>query len=113
MAILSTKIPTITVTQEQVAFFRREGYLSIERITTQEEVDWMREVYDRLFQSRAGRERGDQFDLAGADEEGKQASLPQILGPVKYAPELADTLYRANAHAICLQLLGHTCVAGG
>lgn len=98
--------PTITVSSEQVEFFRRNGYLAIEKITTPEEVAFVREVYDRLFATRAGREEGNQFDLAGTDEEGKEAALPQILNPVKYAPELRDTLLRANARAIARQLLG-------
>ncbi len=110
---LSNKKPTITITQEQVEFFRREGYLSIPEITTQEEVARLRVIYDRLFESRVGREEGNQFDLAGADEEDKQASLPQILNPVKYEPELEHTLFRANAFAISKQLLGPETRPGG
>lgn len=74
---------------EQVLFFHLNGFVSIPTpVTDEEELAWMREVYDRMFQERAGRERGDQFDLAGSDEEGKEAALPQILSPAKYAPEL-------------------------
>jgi hypothetical protein len=97
---------TIKLTNEQIEFYHREGYLAINAITTPEEVAWLREIYDRLFAQRAGREEGNQFDLAGADEEGTEASLPQILLPVKYAPELANTVCRANALAIAKQLLG-------
>jgi len=59
--------PTIKLTNAQIAFYHREGYLSIEAITTPEEVAWLREIYDRLFAQRAGREEGNQFDLAGAE----------------------------------------------
>ncbi len=98
--------PTIKLTNEQTTFYHREGYLAIDAITTPEEVAWLREIYDRLFAQRAGREEGNQFDLAGADEEGVTASLPQILRPDKYAPELARSLCRVNALAIAKQLLG-------
>jgi ectoine hydroxylase-related dioxygenase (phytanoyl-CoA dioxygenase family) len=98
--------PMIKLTNDQIAFYHREGYLAIDAITTPEEVAWLREIYDRLFAQRAGREEGNQFDLAGADEEDAEASLPQILLPVKYAPELANALCRANALAIAKQLLG-------
>ncbi len=101
--------PTIVLTGEQVAFFHREGYLALPAITTTDEVAWLRGIYDRLFASRAGRESGDQFDLGGSDEEGKEAKLPQILGPVKYAPELAKGLFRVNAMAVAKQLLGPEC----
>jgi ectoine hydroxylase-related dioxygenase (phytanoyl-CoA dioxygenase family) len=98
--------PTITLTQDQIAFYHREGYLALEAITTQEETAWLRGIYDRLFEARAGREFGDQFDLAGPDEEGTEAALPQILNPAKYAPELKEGLYRVNALAVARQLLG-------
>jgi len=98
--------PTITLTDEQVAFYHENGFLAIDAITTQEEVERLRGVYDRIFEQRAGRDEGNQFDLAGSDEEGKAAALPQILNPRKYAPELAETLYEVNAQAISLQLLG-------
>ncbi len=100
--------PTIKLTPTQIDFFHREGYLVIPAITTPEEVARIREIYDELFAKQAGREEGNQFDLAGADEEGATAALPQILMPVKYAPELAHTLYRANALAIAQQLFGPT-----
>ena len=96
----------IRVDQEQISFFHREGYLALSRITTDEEISRIRQIYDELFARRAGREEGNQFDLAGTDEDGSQESLPQILSPSKYAPELADTLYHRNALAITRQLLG-------
>jgi ectoine hydroxylase-related dioxygenase (phytanoyl-CoA dioxygenase family) len=98
--------PTITLTTEQIAFFQREGYLALTAITTPEEVDQIRQIYDHLFEMKAGREEGNQFDLAGTDEDDKPAALPQILNPAKYAPELAKGLYRTNAQAIAAQLLG-------
>jgi len=98
--------PTIQLTDEQIRFYREEGYLVIDQISTPEELAALREIYDRLFSERAGRERGDQFDLAGSDEEGKEAKLPQILGPSNYAPEMLNTLAWANAGAITAQLWG-------
>ena len=105
--------PTIAISPAQIEFFHKNGYLAIEKITTPEEVEFVRGVYDRLFATRAGREEGNQFDLAGTDDEGKEAALPQILNPVKYAPELRDTLLRANARAIARQLLGEGMVDMG
>jgi len=98
--------PTIQLSEEQIAFFHDNGYLAIDAITTPDEVALLREVYDRLFAQRAGREEGNQFDLAGTDEDDAEAALPQILNPVKYAPELRHTLYRVNARSIAHQLLG-------
>jgi hypothetical protein len=98
--------PTIQISPEQIEFFHTNGFLAIDAITTPQEIEMLREVYDRLFQIRAGRNEGDQFDLGGSDEEGQTAVLPQILGPSKYAPELLNTQHRVNALAISKQLLG-------
>jgi ectoine hydroxylase-related dioxygenase (phytanoyl-CoA dioxygenase family) len=104
---------TVTLTQEQIEFYHREGYLVLQSITTPEELVRLRKIYDHLFETRAGRETGNQFDLGGTDEEGKEAKLPQILGPSRYAPELREGLFFANANSISKQLLGPECNFGG
>ncbi len=104
--------PTVSLTPEQVAFYHENGYLSIPNIMPLDEVAWMRDVYDRLFAEQAGRAVGDQFDLAGTDEEGQAAVLPQILGPAKYAPELRDSKLWVNAAHIVHQLLGQDALFG-
>src|SRR5215813_5125157 len=98
--------PTVSLTQAQIEFYHVNGFLMLDALTTADEVQWMREIYDRLFASRAGREEGNQFNLGRSDEEGKTAVLPQILNPSKYAPELKDSLFRVNGMHIARQLLG-------
>ena len=98
--------PTFHLTDEQIEFFHREGYLAIDQITTPADVAALRDSYDRIFAQRAGREEGNQFDLAGTDEEGKEAVLPQILSPAKYAPEMNDSLLLANARQLVHDLYG-------
>jgi ectoine hydroxylase-related dioxygenase (phytanoyl-CoA dioxygenase family) len=95
----------VQLTPEQVEVFHRDGFLAVERLTTPEEVEKLREVYDRLFDRRAGLDAGDSLELAKVDDEGRE-TLPQIMNPEKYAPELVDTQARANALAIARQLLG-------
>lgn len=94
------------LTPEQIASFHENGFIALGPITDPAELEWLRGVYDGLFTARAGRESGDQFDLGGTDEEGKEAALPQILNPAKYAPELNDGKFVANAGAVVQQLLG-------
>jgi len=97
----------MALTVEQIRPFHLNGFFSItDPIATDQELAWMRESYDRMFSARAGRESGDQFDLAGTDEEGKEASLPQILSPSKYAPELESGDYLVKANEIVKDLLG-------
>jgi ectoine hydroxylase-related dioxygenase (phytanoyl-CoA dioxygenase family) len=94
------------LSSEQVARFRTDGYLALESIAPAAEVEQLRGVFARLFSDGAGWNRGAQFDLAGADDKGRPAKLPQLLNPVEFAPELRDTQFRANALAIARQLLG-------
>ena len=98
---------------EQIQSFHLDGFLAITTpVTDEAELAWMRDVYDRIFSERAGRDQGDQFDLAGSDEEDKTAALPQILNPAKYAPELNDGKYLGVIRQIARQLFGPDADAG-
>ena len=55
----------VDVTDEQVTFFQENGYLSIPRITTDDEIEWLKGIYDQLFNDRIGEAQGRYFDLAG------------------------------------------------
>jgi ectoine hydroxylase-related dioxygenase (phytanoyl-CoA dioxygenase family) len=99
---------TFRLTPEQIEFFQRDGYLALEAITSAEEVNGLRDIYDKLFATQAGRAQGDHLDLSGTDEDDAPVVLPQILNPSKYAPELAHTAFRVNAEAMAKQLLGST-----
>lgn len=112
-AVIDDFVPNITLTPEQIRFFHENGFLALNPITDETELARLREAYDRIFSARAGREKGDQFDLGGADEEGVEAALPQILGPSQYAPEMKQGLFRANALSIVQQLLGDAAKATG
>jgi ectoine hydroxylase-related dioxygenase (phytanoyl-CoA dioxygenase family) len=98
--------PTVVLTRDQIEFFKREGYLLLDAIVPPAEVERMRDIYDKLFERKAGREQGEFFDLGGTDEEGKAAVLPQMMNPSRYAPEIAVGQFRLNAAAIARQLLG-------
>ncbi|MGO4835378.1 phytanoyl-CoA dioxygenase family protein, partial [Rhizobiaceae sp. 2RAB30] len=73
----------------QIAQFRRDGFLAIPRVTTDAEIAWMREVYDRLFERKPGWSKGDFFDFAGDDRDQDGPKLPQLLNPSRYEPVLA------------------------
>jgi ectoine hydroxylase-related dioxygenase (phytanoyl-CoA dioxygenase family) len=94
------------LTEEQVAAYQEDGYLALDTLVSHDEVEWLREIYDRLFAERAGRDAGDHLDLAGVDDGTEETRLPQIVEPVKYAPELATGHYRASCLAIAERLLG-------
>ena len=97
---------TLLITNNQVNFFHNEGYLCIEKLTDSDDVALIKEIYDDLFNQQVGRNIGDHFDLAGTDEDNETASLPQILNPDKYAPEINQSQLLVNATSVAKQLLG-------
>ena len=96
----------IDLTEEQITSYRDNGFLSIERITTDEEVEWLKEIYDRLFVERAGEEKGMYYDLAAPRGHAGREVLPQVLGPDLKVPELRDSNHYRNALKLGTQLLG-------
>ncbi len=105
--------PNVSLAEAQIAQFHRDGFLALPALSNPEEIEMMRAAYDDIFSRKAGRDQGKQFDLAGTDEDGKEAALPQILDPEKFAPQLWDTQARANALHIVRQLLGPDVEAQG
>jgi hypothetical protein len=101
------------LTAEEVARFHDHGFLALRSFISADEVLRMRAIYDRLFASRAGRAEGNQFDLAGTDEDDSEARLPQILKPSQYAPELLQGETIARVEAVLAELLGPAAQRGG
>jgi Phytanoyl-CoA dioxygenase (PhyH) len=101
------------LTADEVARYHEQGFLALQSFISADEVLRMRAVYDRLFADRAGRSEGDQFDLAGTDDEDSEARLPQIMRPSHYAPEILDGQTVARAGAVLTALLGPEATMGG
>lgn len=102
----------MTLTPRQLAFYQEHGYLKLDQLAGAEEVEQARGIYDRLFNNQVGRDNGDSFDLAGTDENGKPARLPQLMNPAHYAPELEAFEFRRVALSIAKQLLGDDAAPG-
>jgi ectoine hydroxylase-related dioxygenase (phytanoyl-CoA dioxygenase family) len=96
----------VTVDEAMVAAFHRDGFCSIERITTDAELEWLRDVFDELFAEKRAGIPGGYFDLSRPyDAEGPD-HLPQVLFPEIAVPDLRRTQLRRNARRICAALLG-------
>ena len=97
---------TIELSPEQIQAFRAHGFVVLPEIAPPDEIVRMRGIFERLFRENVGWEMGAQYDLVGTDAEGRPPALPQISKPARFAPELRETRYFANAFAIARQLLG-------
>jgi ectoine hydroxylase-related dioxygenase (phytanoyl-CoA dioxygenase family) len=90
---------------ELVADYRSHGFTSVERITTDDELEWLRDVYEGFFGQRRGGVTGAYFDLARPYEAEGDDLLPQVLFPERAVPSLLDSTYLRNARLIAAALL--------
>jgi hypothetical protein len=94
--------------QPAIDAFWELGFTRIDRITTDEEVLWLREIYDLLFS-------GDMKLLPGAlvtdvmtrMDKQRGDRIGQVLRPEYFIPELKETQFYKNSNAIAKQILGH------
>lgn len=104
-ASIHATVPLGQITQSQIDDFHRYGFLSLARITSADEVDWLREKITSVLKNPRAFERGDYFDF-GTTEDKKEFGLPQVTRLVNYVPELLETRHYKNAAAIARRLLG-------
>jgi ectoine hydroxylase-related dioxygenase (phytanoyl-CoA dioxygenase family) len=105
-AFNTSSVTGARLTAEQLADFRRDGFLRVLDLTTRDEIESLQAAYDRLFSEQRGWENGDLFDMVGRDEREKGLSLPQMLWPSRYEPFLRKTRLYESAYSIAQQILG-------
>jgi ectoine hydroxylase-related dioxygenase (phytanoyl-CoA dioxygenase family) len=96
----------LTPTASEVEFFRDNGYLVVERLTTDEELAWLRRIFEFIFDPQQAHKAGAPIDLSGADDSAAAHSLSQAFFPEMRFPELLDTNHRRNARRYAAALLG-------
>jgi ectoine hydroxylase-related dioxygenase (phytanoyl-CoA dioxygenase family) len=100
--------PTFDVTPApaDVAFFRANGFLVVERLTTDEEVAWLRRIFEFIFDpANAGGPFAPQ-DRSGRRAAGEPSRLSQSFFPEMAFPELLQSACRRNARRYAAALLG-------
>jgi ectoine hydroxylase-related dioxygenase (phytanoyl-CoA dioxygenase family) len=94
------------VSEDQLVAFRRDGFLVVKGLSTDEEIASLRAPFDRIFSERRGWDAGDLFDMVGTDSPEQALALPQVVWPSRYEPALRQTRLAASAHSIAEQILG-------
>ena len=95
----------ISLDADQLDFWESSGFLSVERMTSREDVAFLRSIAQRLIEEKAGFKEGALFDALGAPE-GAAPRFTQIINPHNYARELLKSDFIRNAEAMAKQILG-------
>jgi Phytanoyl-CoA dioxygenase (PhyH) len=94
------------VSEDQLLAFRRDGFLLVEGLSSDEELASLRLLFDRMFSERRGWDAGDLFDMVGPDSPEQELALPQLLRPSQYEPLFRQTKLASSARSIAEQILG-------
>jgi hypothetical protein len=94
------------VSDDQLAALRRDGFLLVKSLSSDEELASLRVLFDRMFAERRGWDKGDLFDMVGLDSPEQELALPQLLRPSRYEPFLRQSKLAASARSIAEQILG-------
>jgi len=88
--------------------FWERGFTRIDRITSDEEVAWLRDVYDLLFSGKMELLPGALVkDVMTRMDNQRGDRIGQVLRPEYFIPELEETQFYKNSNAIAKQILGH------
>jgi hypothetical protein len=94
------------LTQQNRDEFEERGFIRIDRITPDEEIEWLGDVYDALFRGEAGafvvRDVMTRIDQQRGDR------VSQIIRPENYLPHLKETSFWKNSKRLGAELLGLT-----
>lgn len=95
----------VDIDEADVRFFQDNGYLAVGRISTDEELDWLRGVYDALLdEPRSGLLDG-VFDLTRPYGTTEPPEIGQLLFPERRVPDVRHTAMWKNASRIASRLL--------
>ena len=95
----------VDATDADVAFFAANGYCVVDCVTTQEELEWLRLVYDSLIDRPRSGFLDAVFDLSAPYGTLAPPTLGQLLFPERHAPQIRATAMWKNAKRIASRLL--------
>lgn len=95
-----------TISDELAGRFERDGYVVIDNLLSDAEVELYRAVYDRFLSGEidAGDRRSDLG--AGSDRQSEQENITQIMWPSALHPEILQLPLHDRALAVARQLIG-------
>jgi ectoine hydroxylase-related dioxygenase (phytanoyl-CoA dioxygenase family) len=107
VAELMARRPTVAfepkLSADTKAEFWERGFTKVDKITSDEEIDWLRDVYDALFEGGAGA-----FvvkDVMTRIDQQRGVRVSQIIRPENYLPQLKETQFWKNSRRLAAEIL--------
>ena len=95
----------VDVTEEQIAFFHENGHLTVDRITTDDELEWFRAAYDEFEAMPRSGFPDTVFDVGRPYGTTEEPDLGQLLFPERLIKGVHDTALWRNGRQIAQRLL--------
>ena len=96
----------VNPTADEVAFFKENGFLKVERLTSDEEIAWLRRIFEYIFDPANAGKPGGPVDRSGVRIPEVKGKLTQSFFPEVYFPQILESTYRRNAKKYAAALLG-------
>ncbi len=96
----------VTPSRDEIAFFQENGFLAVERITTDEEIAWLRAIFEHIFDPANAGKPGGPVDRSGLRVPERKGKLTQAFFPEIQYPAILQTNFRRNAKRYAAALLG-------
>ncbi|NQU49720.1 MAG: phytanoyl-CoA dioxygenase family protein [Planctomycetes bacterium] len=98
---------THIISTEQIACFRKHGYLRLDDVLTEAEVQQIELIYDRFMRAEVKAMGRDFCDMSGPyDRKFQDYALVNAMLPRVYAPELQGNVFEEVTASIAAQLIG-------
>jgi hypothetical protein len=91
---------------DEISRYREDGFLVVDRITTDAEIAWLAGIYDFLFGPDNDDEIVRPVDRSGVRDATKAGTIAQTFHPEFRIPQILDTTYVRNAKRFASALLG-------
>jgi hypothetical protein len=91
---------------EEIAAFEANGFLAVERLTTDEELGWLRRIFEFIFDPANAGRRGGPVDRSGTQGGLEPSRLGQAFFPEMQFPAILNSTFHRNAKRYAAALLG-------
>ena len=96
----------LTPSVDEIAAFERDGFLAVERLTTDEELAWLRRIFEFIFDPANAGRRGGPVDRSGTQAGDAAGRLGQAFFPEMQFPAVLSSTYHRNAKRYAAALHG-------